>query len=237
MEITAPKEFFSLPFGTKTLKGDACHPVNEKFSILVLHGAGGSNRKRYDLLREFLWRRGIGSVAFDLLGHGETGGNLSDSSLKERTEQALKIIESQQLSTPLILIGASMGAYTAVKITSLREVGKLVLFVPAMYAAEAYEALFTNQFSEIIRKPNSWISSDAWEILSKFRGELLLIQAEGDDVIPKEVVEKIFESASAVHKKELYVVPESSHQILRYLDEHAEARESVFNKIFEFISS
>jgi alpha-beta hydrolase superfamily lysophospholipase len=227
---------FSTPFDNYVLKGDIYSAADEKSEILVLHGAGISSRKRYDTLREFLLAYKIGLCAFDCIGHGETGGNLSGSSLKERTEQALTIIEAQKLSAPLILVGASMGAYTAIKLSGLREVDKLILFVPAVYSAEAYEVLFTDQFSEIIRKPKSWMQSDAWEILSKFRGELLVIQAGQDDVIPKELVTKSFESASIARKKELCVVSDAPHQILGYLNDHPEEREKVFNKIADFIT-
>jgi dipeptidyl aminopeptidase/acylaminoacyl peptidase len=79
------------------------------------------------------------------------------------------------------------------------------------------------------------MKSDAWNILSSFQGELLVIQAGQDDVIPKELVEKIFESAQAAKKKELCVVPGAPHRILRYLDEYPEERKRVFDKILDFI--
>lgn len=235
MRTTGAIESFSIPFGSSELKGDVCRIGDDKLKILFLHGAGTSNRKRYKSLQEFLMEYGEGSCVFDFIGHGETGGDLSKSTLSERTAQALKVIEAQKIATPLILVGASMGAYTAVKISNVKEVGKLILFVPAMYSSEAYDIPFDDRFSHIIRKEKSWLESDAWSILSNFKGELLVIQAGQDDVIPKELVDKVFESTQTAKKKELYVVPDAPHRILRYLDEHPGERKQVFDKILNFI--
>lgn len=196
-----------IPFESHVLSGDLW---SEPCSTLVLHGAGNSNRRRFDRLRTRLHTEGISTCSFDFIGHGETGGELGSSSLKERTLQASRVIEAC-LEEPLTLVGASMSAYTAVRLTQLHRVKNLILVVPAMYTPEAYEVPFNGGFSKIIRSHRSWERSDAWEILAGFTGNLLVVAAEHDSVIPREVVQRTFRSASQAQFRDLYMVPGAGH--------------------------
>ena len=183
---------FAAPYGTSSLVGDILSNDSPP-EVVVLHGAGRSGRHRFYSIRAELLEHGISSLAFDMVGHGDTGGILAESSLKDRTLQAESVIKHLKLSEPLSLIGASMGGYTAVSLTQHFNVKNLILFVPAMYSRRAYSLCFNDGFSKVIREQNSWFDSDAWDILNKFRGNLLLITAENDDIIPEDVVKKIFE--------------------------------------------
>ncbi len=107
-----------------------------------------------------------------------------------------------------------MGGYTAVKLTERYPIANLILIGPAMYAAEAYAVPFNGGFTEIIRRANSWESSDAWEILSRFRGRLLVVAGENDRVIPPGVIRSIYESAANARERVLYVAPDTSHLII-----------------------
>jgi fermentation-respiration switch protein FrsA (DUF1100 family) len=104
-----------------------------------------------------------------------------------------------------------MGAYTAIKLTEIFVVENLVLLVPAVYTPRAYGAPFGPEFSAVIRRPGSWQDSDAFDIVSAFKGNLLVIAAESDDVIPRAVVERIHGSATNAKVRLLHVVPGSSH--------------------------
>jgi len=215
-----------IPFESHVLSGDLW---SEPCSTLVLHGAGNSNRRRFDRLRTRLHTEGISTCSFDFIGHGETGGELGSSSLKERTLQASRVIEAC-LEEPLTLVGASMSAYTAVRLTQLHRVKNLILVVPAMYSPEAYEVPFNGGFSKIIRSHRSWERSDAWEILAGFTGNLLVVAAEHDSVIPREVVQRTFRSASQAQFQDLYMVPGADHLELF-------ASQAQFTKVLGMIKS
>jgi pimeloyl-ACP methyl ester carboxylesterase len=201
---------FDLPFGKYLLRGD-------KFAMrcgtMVLHGAGDSSRARFSQLRKSLNDCGIPSVGFDFIGHGETGGDIQGCTLRGRTEQAAAVIR-YTCAEPLTLIASSMGAYTAIKLTEMVAVDNLILLVPAVYTPRAYSLPFGPEFSAAIRRPGSWQDSDAFDILSRFKGNLLVIAAESDDVIPREVVERIHASAKNAKVRLLYTVPSSAHQSL-----------------------
>ena len=198
---------FELPFGTSLLRGDR-YPG--ECNAVVLHGAGQSSRERFARLRRSLYNKGMPSVSFDFIGHGETGGSLLGSTLHSRTEQASAVIQHAGRE-PLTLIAASMSGYTAIKLLKFFAVEHLILLVPAVYTHRAYDIPFGSAFSTAIRKPGSWRDSDAFRILPAFKGNLLIIAAESDDVIPREVIERIYAAADNARVRHRHIVPGSRH--------------------------
>ena len=197
-------------FEAHTIIGDV-FLLNDSPRVLVLHGAGNSNRGRFQKLRGQLYDRRISSAAFDFVGHGDTGGDLKSSSLLSRTRQACRVVDALNLQQPLSVIGASMSAYTAVKLLEHYQIKNLILLVPAMYSSRAYSIPFNRGFSEIIRQPQSWIQSDAWRLLADYTGRLLIVAAENDQVIPRDVINRIYDSAVNSTERQLYFAPNASH--------------------------
>jgi len=181
---------------------------------VLIHGAGASVRGRFAPLRSTLHKRGIGSTAFDCIGHGETGGSLAESSLISRTRQAEAVINAQPRGVSLAIVGTSMGAYNAIKLLETQKVEALVLVVPGVYTPEAYELPFGAEFTAVIRKERSWENTDAWGILEQFTGKLLVIAAEHDTVIPAEIPERLVQSACKASWRKLHVVPGAEHNRL-----------------------
>ena len=236
-EVKLPEpSIFNIKFKGHILTGDFL--TDHDFArSLILHGGGGSSRSKFSYLRERLFKKGISSCAFDFIGHGDTGGNLKNSSLLERTEQACTVIDSQPVKQPLTVIGASMGADTAVKLIDRYPVENLILLVPAIYTTEAYPVPFNDGFTQIIRKPDSWEHSDAWELLADFRGKLFIVAAEFDRVIPYGVIEKIYSSAVRAQNRELYIAPGVSHFVFTELRaKNPKAFEHVLDMMVETIN-
>ena len=211
---------FRVPFDGHVLVGDVM-AGEEHPRLLVLHGAGKSCRERFRQLREHFVAHGIGSVAFDCIGHGDTGGDLKSTSLRSRTEQACAVIETILPRQPLSILAASMGGYTAVTLLPRYRIDDLILVGPAMYTAEAYTVPFNAGFTEIIRRPQSWEASDAWAFLAGFPGRLLIVAGENDVVIPPAVIRNIYDSARRAKERTLYVAPGASHLIITDLRAHA----------------
>jgi len=207
---TSRQHLIQVEFEGHTLIGDVLSDGGPP-QLLVLHGAGNSCRQRFQLLREDLFAAGISSAAFDFVGHGDTGGDLKSSSLLSRRLQARRVVEALHLQQPLALMGASMSAYTAVKLLEHYPIKNLILIVPAMYTARADSIPFNRGFTEIIRQPQSWIHSDAWPLLAAYRGRLLIVAAEHDRVIPRDVIDRIYNSAANAAQRELYIASGASH--------------------------
>lgn len=226
---------FTVRFGRHLIKGDILHLEKDAVQIVLLHGAGLGTRDRYRHFRTRLAQHSIGSLAFDFIGFGETGGDIGESSLQSRTEQACTVINAMNIGTPFCLLGSSMGAYTAIKLSEIYPIDSIILFVPAMYDIAAYSVPFGNEFTQIIRKPNSWAASDAWSILQAFTGRLLLVVAERDDVIPQDVIRRIHEAATNASKQELYIVPHSPHLLIHYLSQHLQECERVIGLVQRYV--
>jgi pimeloyl-ACP methyl ester carboxylesterase len=211
---------FRVPLEGHMLVGDVLSD-EEPPRLLVLHGGGQSNRGRFRLLRDHFLTHGIGSVAFDCIGHGETGGDLKQSSLQSRTVQACAVIDALGLPQPFSVLAASMGGYTAVTLLRRYAIANLIFLGPAMYAAKAYAVPFNAGFTEIIRQPQSWESSDAWDLLARFTGRLLLIAGERDTIIPPGVIRGIYDAARNAKARALFIAPDTSHLILTDLRANA----------------
>lgn len=212
MDEKTKQHLIQVNFEAHTLIGDIIAQNNSP-QVLVLHGAGDSNRGRFRMLREELFAKGISSVAFDFVGHGDTGGDLKSSSLSSRTQQACGVVDSLNLQQPFSVIAASMSAYTSVKLLQHYQIKSLILLVPAMYTSQAYTIPFNQGFTDIIRRPQSWIRSDAWRILADYTGRLLIIAGENDRIIPRDVIDKIYDSAINAVERKMYIAPNASHFI------------------------
>lgn len=228
------KEIFKINYKETNLVGDIL-PKGARPNYFFMYGAGPTaERSRYNVMRQELFEKGFGSCAFDFIGHGETGGNLKKSTLEDRTNQALAII-NQKTSEPVHIVGASMSGYTAIKLSELCEIESLIMLAPAVYDKAAYSTPFDSGFTEIIRKPDSWKQTDAWDVLKSFKGNLLIFIGDQDQVIPREVVETMYESASQAHRRELVFLPNVPHPLGKYLQENSEERQQVVDKIISFI--
>ena len=203
---------FSVEFAGRHLAGDETDGANG--NVLLLHGAGASARNKFGILRRALEERGVGMTCFDCIGHGETGGDMAESSLESRTRQAEAVIAARAMQKPLALMGFSMGAYNAVRLSETHDVASMLMIVPGIYTPSAYRLPFGPQFSNTIRRERSWEDSDAWDILSRYRGRLLVIAAGNDAVIPREIPERLVASSVNAEWRHLLVVPETEHRHL-----------------------
>ncbi|MRV75675.1 alpha/beta fold hydrolase [Duganella sp. FT92W] len=208
--MTARIEQFGVPYGDFLLRGDHYAGARSNHTLL-LHGAGASTRHMHHLLRNALQERGVGTTCFECVGHGETGGLLAQSSVASRTRQAEAVIAARAMDEPLALIGISMGAYNAIRLTQSHPVDALVLMVPGVYPPDAYEVPFGPAFSAVIRRERSWMDTDAWDILARFEGALLVVAAEHDAVIPLEIPERLVAAAGRARQRELMVVEGGQH--------------------------
>ncbi|KKW40786.1 hypothetical protein A3I46_03330 [Candidatus Kaiserbacteria bacterium RIFCSPLOWO2_02_FULL_54_13] len=223
---------FNISFGKTTLVGDSIH-TKARPQWLFLHGAGLSDRKRFEQFRMLLAQRGIASSSFDFIGHGETGGDLAGSSLESRVAQAAAVIDSWGIPQPLSIVASSMGGYIGIKLTKLYDIQNLVLLAPAAYAMNAYSSPFGPVFTEAIRSPFSWRETDAWEILKNFKGNLLIYAAEKDRVIPHEIIERMYDSARNARFREMNIVKDATHSLAKWLDEQPDSLHEIVEKVLK----
>ncbi len=168
--------------GQETLAGLILHNGNQEnlTSFVFFHGAGVGKKELICNVAQSVIEQGKNILTFDFSGHGSSSGELKKSSLKKRVEEAQMAIKSYAINKPLTLCGASMGGYIAIKILEIYPVDTLILFCPALYDRNAYDAQFDQGFTQIIRTYESWRNTDVLQTLENFTGKLLIIMGQND---------------------------------------------------------
>jgi pimeloyl-ACP methyl ester carboxylesterase len=229
---TAPILDFEVPFQRSVISGSRWSPPAAKRTALLLHGGGTSAADGFLELRAFLYAQDIGTLAFDCVGHGRTGGQQLGTTLQERVQQVHAVIKSQCLDPrTLTLVGFSMGAYVAVKVAVEGDIPRLCLAIPAAYATQAYAVPFGPGFSQILRAPRSWANSDAFDLTRDYTGHLLVVSAADDKVVPAEIPQRYAAAgakrASTVH----HIVAGSGHKLSEHYAREPQARTAAYLEI------
>lgn len=203
------------------LFGDVYHSSKEeKAKVICVHGGGLQGRESFVAIRTALAPEGVTSYAFDFVGHGETGGDTSSSSLEKRVNQITEILKNLNFPHPVTLIASSMGGYIALKVSEIYPIDTLIMFAPAVYTKDVFSVPFGDTFSSMIRSPLSWEKTDAWSSMSSFTGNILLLEAEKDQIIPAGVIERLYTSACLTKNKKHIVFKEATHSLTRWISEH-----------------
>ncbi len=206
--------------------------------ILALHGAGLANKDRArPLIERIAKETGQGAFLFDFSGHGKSTGKLINSSLSKRTDEARGAIEFLDKGKKVTLIGFSMGGHIALELLKKYDkIETVILFYPGIYAEDAYSIQFNEQFSEVIRRPESWRTASVLNNLQSFEGNLLIIWGDNDHVIPRGVVDLLLNSATKAKNKELFIVPGGEHLLLPKIYKNEQLYAQLLVKLKQYIS-
>lgn len=209
----------------------------QKPSLIILHGAGESGKDRLYFLAKELTKHNISTFSFDFSGWGESTGDLHQNSLQNRTHEA-QIAINQFLDTnkPISILACSMAGHNALKLLETNNVQNLILFYPAIYAAEAYDKPFNQTFTQIIRQPHSYRQTDVLQNLEKFTGNMRIFIGEKDEVIPQEVMTLLDQHSPNTKSKKIITIPNVGHQMTSWLQEHRIELEQVVKSIIEIVT-
>ena len=115
------------------------HPVADttKGTYVLVHGFR-TNKESLFFVAEALRYHGYDVVLVDLFGHGQSEGNFSFSG-KPDAQAISQLIDALEISTPLHLLGMSMGGTTSTHLAKLRDdVTSLTLLAPMLEFADAF---------------------------------------------------------------------------------------------------
>lgn len=211
-----------------------CEISLRKNNVVILHGAGAADRKRYYALADAILRRGIGVILFDFSGHGDSTGELKDLSLSRRKTQAQSVINAfAPKEGYLYLAGFSMSGQTVCDLLPLykERISAILLGCPGVYSRSVHEMLFGGgEFTTEIRAIDSWKDSTAFEELGNFEGKTVIAIGDEDRVIPKEVITRL--KGSSKHPN--YVeYPGVDHQLAVWLAAHKDQQEELLDLLLE----
>lgn len=234
------KEDVSFVSNGNKLVGQLCYPsgVQNYPGILYLHGGGRSHKGRYDDWQEYLAIFGYASLSFNFRGVLPSEGDFEDGTLSHRLDDAsaaLEFLESRVADKSRIgLVGSSMGAHVACRLVEkYPNIKVLILQSAAAYSKEAEDLPLNEKFTEVIRREHSWRDPAAFESIINYKGHIMVIYGENDDVIPNGVKEMY---KAAVKSGEDYIVLKNAfHRLLSPQTEEAvRARQELYDESLKF---
>src|SRR5579859_654604 len=210
----------------------------DNLTAVILHGGGESTSTiKYDKLAQLFADNGVAVICLDFVGHGKTGGAMTDNSLALRVQHAQAAIEHWTTpKTPLILVGFSMSGHTAMRLVPRlgKRVKSVGLICSATYAAEAEEVSVGPDFTQILRTPESWRSSLGLRDLADFTGKTMVITGNEDTVVGWEITVEIIRSAKTKSKElRVEVLGGVDHHLAIWLSEHKAFSEQVVHYLAE----
>ena len=179
--------------------------------ILFLHGMASDRRGYVARTRRAAADLGATCLAVDLSGHGDSTGTLPDISPRQHLADVVTAYDAL-VRLPTVdpgrvgACGSSYGGFLAAMLTSRRQVARLLVRAPTIVADRYLDRPLRER--ERDRRPTS---ASAWRTaLSGYRGPVLVLESEHDEVIPRAVIEAYVATApSASHR----VLPGAAHAL------------------------
>ncbi len=209
---------FAIDTGAELLAADRLE-VEGRAGCLLLHGgAPTSGRSSWLVLRQNLASHGIGTVAVDFSGHGESSAR-TPNSLSKRYDEAIAALQYLDADDPRAVIGISMSGEIAVRLAAApnNRITRLVTLVGAAYDSAAFNVPFGPVFTKILRTPQSWRRSVAFEQIASFHGRVTVVRATQDTIIPAAVGEMLIANARHAEHVEIVDIPDSDHGLVMAL--------------------
>jgi pimeloyl-ACP methyl ester carboxylesterase len=181
--------------------------------VVVLHGADSRKESHFDFARACAGG-GLAALAFDARGHGESPGPLDGRVLDDVAAMADLLRERAGVEA-IGLRGSSMGGYLALVAAAGARAGAVVAICPASAVAlsagvRGQRFGFAVDRDAVVALLDEHDETDAARLLG---AALLLLHAEGDDVVPVELSRALHAAAPA---SELVVVPGGHHRSVQH---------------------
>ena len=188
----------TIPIEQAQLQGTLMAPAQALPAVLFVHGWGGSQQQDLARARE---AAGLGSVCltFDLRGH-ERGSPLLRTITREHNLADLLAAydwlarQSNVDAASIAVVGISYGGYLAAILSSLRPVRWLALRSPALYkdadwAVPKLDLHLDADLPAYRRRRVAVRDNRALRACAQFAGDVLIVEAEHDEVVPHAVIE------------------------------------------------
>jgi pimeloyl-ACP methyl ester carboxylesterase len=187
-------------------------PGTPRGGIVILHGASSCKENHFDYARAAR-AAGFAAVAFDQRGHGNSSGALDGRAIEDVAAMAALLDGG-----PVALRGSSMGGYLALVAAERVGARAVVAICPA-----SGEGLLRG-----LRDGRLDFPADApalEELLARhdveaaaagLSGDLLLLHAQGDEVVPVEHSRTLHDAAVATRRRRLIVMPGGHHRSVQH---------------------
>lgn len=174
--------------------------------ILFCHGMGPGHTA-YLAEIELLARRGYKVLTLDYAGCGESGG-IYLGSLNKPTRDVVELLNHLKLDKPIVLIGHSLGGYTALNTLCLRkDITKAIAISPIVQIEPLLQLNTKSKFiTKQLMKYEKKVDGEVFEIsipeyLKTTTDDVFVIQSSDDQMVPYNMSLKVIEQIDNPHIK------------------------------------
>lgn len=188
--------------------------------VLIIHGADSSKENHYDFARAVV-ALGLGAIALDLRGHGDSPGPMDDRVLDDIAVIASLLRTAVgDPDAPIALRGSSMGGYLAIVAAEPVRASGVVAICPA--SADGLRSGLSSgrlQFDADLDSLTPWFDANQLEpIVARLAAPVLLMHAEGDEQVPVEHSRELAKATGSPDSR-LIVVPGGHHRSIQHDEE------------------
>ncbi|NNM83916.1 alpha/beta fold hydrolase [Candidatus Parcubacteria bacterium] len=225
---TLSGNFFPAPAATE----------NQHAAALLIHGWKSGQDRMFDTAEMLSKKSGIQCLTFDLRGHGESPGVIDQLSRKNFLDDVLAaydfLIKQPNVNPNKIgVLGSSFGAYLASLLSARRKIAWMVLRAPADYsdgdlAQPKMLGGDETTVNEWRMQPKNWNATEALRAVHSFKGKILIVESENDDLVPHQTVQNYVDAVSEKRDMQYALMEGAPHSLSKFPDLKKQFNEIVF---------
>ncbi|MEG3191054.1 MULTISPECIES: alpha/beta hydrolase [Novilysobacter] len=216
--VEAAETDFALARGDITLRGWVVNP-GKPDALLYF----GGNAERIEASREDLRRWFPGRTIYLLAyrGYGASDGEPSEAALVADALALYDHVRARQPAASIAAVGRSLGSGVAGHLASRRDVPRLVLITP-------FDSLPNVAQSHYPWMPVRWLMRDRYDTadaLADYRGEVLIIRAGEDAVVPAPATDRLIASLASglLVATQVVAIEQAGHNDIAMYPEYGQA--------------
>lgn len=219
--MSAREEPVDIVVEERRLAGTLITPDKRIPGFLFVHGWADS-QKRYLVRAREIAALGCVCLTFDLQGHAETEHDQDNVTREDNLKDVLAafdlLAKHEAVDRNKIgVIGTSYGGYLAAITTQLRPVRWLGLRVPALYLDEDWNTpksqLDKKKIATYRRGPVGPGENRALSACARFKGDVLIVESEKDDIVPHPTITNFREAFENAHSLTYRVIADADHAL------------------------
>jgi alpha-beta hydrolase superfamily lysophospholipase len=196
-------------------------PAGEpKAGVVILHGAGSTKESHHDYAR-FVRPAGFAAIVFDQRGHGASDGPMDGRALHDVA--AIAALLRARIGDPdaaLAIRGSSMGGFMAILAAPMIRARAVVAICPASVdGLRRALAEGTLRFDADVASVDAlFADQDLDAAVAALRAPLLLLHAEGDEVVPVQHSQELAKRMTSPASR-LITIPGGHHRSIQHDEE------------------